>query len=110
MKTILKVAAAVAGFAVLMPLQANATSGYIDQALVEVCTNAKNDDVIGLHQTLRGYRMTKKVAAQKVMCNQQWLVSFARSHQAQRVVNMLERYELPPERRVTITDISPAAN
>ena len=110
MRTLVKAALVASSLVVVLPVQADFVNskGYIQKALVEICTDAKNDDVRGLRNTLRDYRISKKSAAQDVMCNQQWLVSFARSHQAHRVVSMLERYEPAPERKVTITDISPA--
>lgn len=83
---------------------------YIHAALTEICSEAKQDDRLGLHKTLRSYRISRQNAVDKVMCNQQQLVPFARTNQAFKVVNMLERYEKAPERKVTITDITPSAN
>ena len=110
MKALVKAAVAAASLVIVMPVHADfvSSNSYVQKALVEICNEARADDVIGLHNTLDSYNISKKTAAQKVMCNQQWLVSFARTHQAYRVVSMLERYEPLPERKVTITDISPA--
>lgn len=110
MKTVLKLALVAGCIVAAVPVQADfvSSNSYVQKALVEICTEAKTDDVLGLSKTLDSYNISKKSAAQKVMCNQQWLVNFARTHQAYRVVSMLERYEPLPERKVTITDISPA--
>ena len=110
MKKLLKVALVASSLIVVLPVQADfiSSNSYAHKALVEICTDAMNDNVRGLRSTLNEYNISRKNAAQKVMCNQQWLVSFARTHQAHRVVSMLEKYEPAPERKVTITDISPA--
>lgn len=110
MRTLVKAALVASSLVVVLPVHADFVSNnsYVQKALVEICTEAKNDSVLGLHSSLREYNISKKEAAEKVMCNQQWLVSFARTHQAYRVVSMLERYEPLPERKVTIIDISPA--
>ena len=110
MRTLVKAALVASSLVVVLPVQADfiSSNSYVYQALVEICTEAKNDNVLGLRNTLNEYNISRKNAAQKVMCNQQWLVNFARTHQAYRVVSMLERYEPLPERKVTITDISPA--
>ncbi|HSG53090.1 MAG TPA: DUF3718 domain-containing protein [Rheinheimera sp.] len=93
MRTLVKAALVASSLVVVLPVHADfvSSSSYVQKALVEICNEAKADDVIGLNNTLDSYNISKKNAAQKVMCNQQWLVSFARTHQAYRIVSMLER-------------------
>ena len=112
MKTVIRATVAAVGVLLAAPAFADIgiTGRYLEQGLVEVCSNAQLDDVARLNKTLRDYHISQKTAVRKVMCNQQWLVGFARSHQAYRVVAELERYEVPTQRKVTITDISAPAN
>lgn len=83
---------------------------YLHTALVEVCTHTRNDQPGKLFNTLREYRISKQSAVDKVMCNKQQLLAFARNNNAQRVVAMLQPYERLPERKVTISDITAPAN
>lgn len=83
---------------------------YLHTSLVEVCTHTRNDQPGKLFNTLREYRISKQSAVDKVMCNKQQLLTFARNNNAQRVVAMLQPYERLPERKVTISDITAPAN
>lgn len=83
---------------------------YLHSALVEVCTHTKNDQAGKLFKTLREYRISRQSAVDKVMCNRQQLLTFARNHNAQRVVKMLQPYERLPDSKVIISDITAPAN
>lgn len=84
--------------------------GYLHTALVEVCIHTRNDQPAKLSNTLREYRISKQSAVDKVMCNKQQLLTFARNNNAQRVVAMLQSYEKLPEQKVIISDITAPAN
>lgn len=76
------------------------------QALVSVCKEARQDDRLGLKQTLKEYRMGVKTAVDKVVCNGQPLAAFARAEQAHRVAKFLAPYENRGKGHVDIKDIS----
>lgn len=83
----------------------NTFSPQIENLLVETCTLAQEDDRLGLHKTLKANRLSKQRAVDKVVCNGQPLVSFARSAKADKVVAMLEPYEHRSKGKVSISDV-----
>ena len=113
MKTALLLAISVASAGVAVPVAANdyVKNSYIHQALVQVCSETADDDRLGLHSTLKAYRISKQAAVEKVVCNGQHLMDFARANQAVKVTAMLQPYEDRIKGRVTIQDVAaPAAN
>ncbi|NRQ44275.1 DUF3718 domain-containing protein [Rheinheimera sp. YQF-2] len=113
MKTALlfAVSLASAGVAVSAMAADYQKNGYIYQALVQVCSETADDDRLGLHNTLKAYRISKQTAVEKVVCNGQQLMDFARANQAVKVATMLQPYEDRIKGRVTIHDVAaPAAN
>lgn len=113
MKRYLTLTAVLASALLVAPVTANNLideGSYVHTALVEVCTHTKNDQPGKLFKTLREYRISKQSAVDKVMCNKQQLLTFARNHNANRVVSMLQPYERLPERKVIISDITAPAN
>lgn len=75
----------------------------IHSILVKVCQNTQNDDKLSLNKTLREHRLSKQNAVNKVVCNGQSLMDFARSSDANRVVAMLAPYER--RAKVEISDV-----
>ncbi|WP_419570116.1 DUF3718 domain-containing protein [Rheinheimera sp.] len=82
----------------------------IEQLLVKVCSQSQDDDKFGLNKTLKANRLSKQNAVDKVVCNGQPLVTFARSYEAHKVVKMLERYEQRSKGKVSISDVVAAPN
>lgn len=76
---------------------------HIYNNLVEICSHAQNDDRSGLHKTFKANRLSKQAAVDKVVCNGQPLVTFARNANANKVVDMLAPYEL--RSKVSISDV-----
>lgn len=78
---------------------------HIYNNLVEICSYAQNDDRSGLHKTFKANRLSKQAAVDKVVCNGQPLVTFARNANANanKVVDMLAPYEL--RSKVSISDV-----
>ena len=92
-------------------VNANLSDSYVQSALVEICTETSDDDQLGLHKTLKTYRISKQNAVEEVVCNGQQLMDFARTHQAVKVSAMLKPYEDRIKGRVTIKDVAaPAPN
>ncbi|MGP9800412.1 DUF3718 domain-containing protein [Rheinheimera sp. NSM] len=113
MKTALLLVISVASAGVAAPVAANdyVKGSYIHQALVQVCSETADDDRLGLHNTLKAYRISKQAAVEKVVCNGQQLMDFARANQAVKVAAMLQPYADRMKGRVTIQDVAaPAAN
>ncbi len=113
MKTALIFAVSLAGASVAVPASADVflEDSYMYKALVQVCTETADDDRLGVHKTLREYRISKQNAVEKIVCNGKLLTDFARLNQATRVVAMLKPYEDRIKGRVTIHDVAaPAAN
>ncbi|MDF3124227.1 DUF3718 domain-containing protein [Rheinheimera sp. 1928-s] len=76
---------------------------HIYNILVATCNHAQNDDRLGLHKTLKANRLSKQAAVDKVVCNGQPLVTFARNANADKVVDMLAPYER--RSKVSISDV-----
>lgn len=94
--------------AALLSLSATANaepilSAQIHEILVEVCVNTQNDDKFGLSRTFRESRLSRQTAVEKVVCNGQPLMDFARSSEAHKVVAMLAPYER--RAKVSISDV-----
>jgi hypothetical protein len=75
------------------------------QVLVETCSFAEDDNRLSLSKTLKANRLSKQRAVEKVVCNGQPLVDFARSASANKVVAMLESYERRAKGKVSISDV-----
>jgi hypothetical protein len=75
----------------------------IKDVLVEVCVNTQDDDRLSLTKTLRQNRLSKQNSVNKVVCNGQQLMDFARSANAHKVVAMLTPYER--RAKVSISDV-----
>ncbi|CAM3764194.1 DUF3718 domain-containing protein [Rheinheimera salexigens] len=113
MKTalIFTISLASATFAVPAFSQDYEPNSYIHTALVQVCSEAAQDDRVGLHKTLRSHRISKQNAVEKVMCNGKRLMAFAEFNQAYRVSSMLKPYADRIKGRVIIQDVTaPPAN
>mgnify|MGYP006195108923 FL=1 len=82
---------------------------YTENALVSICTDTADDDRFGLTKTLKAYRVSKQTAVEKVVCNGQELMDFARANQAIKVTAMLQPYEDRIKGTVTIKDVAAAA-
>ncbi|WP_215395530.1 DUF3718 domain-containing protein [Rheinheimera oceanensis] len=111
MKTALLFAISLAGAGVAMPASADnyVKGSYLHNALVQVCRETAADDRLGLHSTLKAYHISKQAAVEKVVCNGQRLMDFARANQAVKVTAMLQRYEDRIKGRVTIQDVAASA-
>lgn len=111
MKTALLFAVSLAGASVAVPAFAEdyPQNSYIYNALVEVCSETAADDRLGLHKTLKAYRISKQTAVEKVVCNGKFLTDFARANQAVKVTAMLKPYEDRIKGRVTIQDVAASA-
>ena len=91
-----------------LTLSATASAEYaftphIYNNLVETCSHAQNDDRLALHKTLKANRLSKQAAVDKVICNGQPIVTFARNAKADKVVDMLAPYER--RSKVSISDV-----
>ncbi|MBZ9610129.1 DUF3718 domain-containing protein [Rheinheimera maricola] len=91
-------------------VSANYSENYIRSAVVEICTETATDDRLGLKKTLGHFRISKQNAVEKVVCNGQQLMAFARANQAVKVTAMLKPYEDRIKGRVTIQDVTSAPN
>jgi len=78
-------------------------SAQIHKILVEVCVNTQNDDKFALNRTFRESRLSRQTAVEKVVCNGQPLMDFARNSEAHKVVAMLTPYE--GRAKVSISDV-----
>ena len=103
------VSLATASMAVQAGTDDYALDRYTEKALVQVCSNTADDDRLGLNKTLKSYRISKQAAVEKVICNGQELMDFARANQAINVTAMLQPYEDRIKGTVTIKDVAAAA-
>lgn len=112
MKTALLFAVSLASASMAVPAFAGdyQKNSYLYKALVQVCTETAADDRLGLHKTLKSYHIRKQDAVEKIVCNGQQLMDFARANQAVKVTRMLQPYEDRIKGRVSIQDIAAAAN
>lgn len=78
--------------------------GY--KALVQICTETRQDDRLGLKKALKEHRIRTQAAVDKVVCNGLPLISFARAEQSFKVVKMLSPYERRGDGHVDIKDIA----
>lgn len=78
--------------------------GY--KALVQICTETRQDDRVGLTKAFKEHRIRTQTAVDKVVCNGMPLIKFARVEQAHKVVKMLSPYERSGEGHVDIKDIA----
>lgn len=112
MKTYLVASALLTAGLLATPAVANnyIEGSYTHTALVEICTHTKNDQAQKLNKTLREYRISRQNAVNKVMCDRQQLMTFARNNNAVRVVKLLQPFERLPDSKVIISDITAPAN
>lgn len=108
--SILAVSITVATLAAPVEAETYIKNGYIEKALVEVCTETADDNRVGLNKTLKSHRLSKHAVVAKVVCNGEPLTQFARSRQAYNVAAMLQPYEERLQGNVTIKDVAAAAN
>lgn len=110
MKTALLLAVSLAGAS--LAVQAEEPRFYLNdyttKALVSVCSHTAEDDRLRLQKTLKEHRISKQNAVEKVVCNGQQLMDFARANQAVKVAAMLQPYEDRLKGRVIIQDIAAA--
>lgn len=111
MKTAILFAVSLASASVAVPANAGdyQQGSYIYNALVQVCSETADDDRLGLNKTLKSYRISKQAAIEKVVCNGQQLMDFARANQAVKVTRMLQPYEDRIKGKVTIQDVAASA-
>jgi hypothetical protein len=111
MKTALLLAVSLASASVAVSAVAEdyPRNSYMYNALVQVCSETADDDRLGLHNTLKAYRISKQNAVEKVVCNGKVLMDFARANQAVKVTAMLKPYEDRIKGRVTIQDVATSA-
>ncbi|HSG51932.1 MAG TPA: DUF3718 domain-containing protein [Rheinheimera sp.] len=103
------VSLATASMALVVSAGENTFNRYTENALIQVCSETADDDRIGLTKTLKAYRISKQTAVEKVVCNGQELIDFARANQAVNVTAMLKPYEERTKGTVTIKDVAAAA-
>lgn len=83
---------ALSSVTLLAGFSANATmSPYIEQALIQVCKSAQSNRPMHMSSTIKGYRLTEKTVATKVMCNGSDIISFAHNNGALKTAVRLER-------------------
>lgn len=111
MKKLMLVAVSLATASMAASAQADelTNNAYLQQALIQVCTETADDNRLGLNNTLKAYRIKKQTAVEKVVCNGQDLMDFARANQAVKVTAMLKPYEERIKGTVTIKDVAAAA-
>lgn len=107
MKTSLFVTSLLLTFGLNMPAQATALDGYIVPILVKICQSTADDNRRLLLTTMKSHRLSQRDVVQKVVCNGQPLMDFARDQQAYKVVKMLEATERRLRGAVSIRDIAP---
>lgn len=83
-------------------------TSYAEQALIQICSETRQDDRYGLKKTLKENRIKVQTAVDKVVCNGMPLAAFARHEDAHKVASMLAPYEKRSKGHVNIRDISPA--
>jgi len=58
----------------------------------KICLTALKDNVIRYHQKLKDYRVSKSYAANKLLCNDENLASFAQHFNALKIEKAVNRY------------------
>ncbi|WP_019028360.1 DUF3718 domain-containing protein [Colwellia piezophila] len=100
-KTLIALAASLPVLAISLPSQAT-MSPYMEKALIDVCKAAKSNSLIKLNGTTKGYRLSTKTVALKLMCNGEDVISFAESYGADKTAARLQR----SIGNVSITDVA----
>lgn len=107
MRTSLLIASALFALGLNAPAQATVPDGHITPTLIKLCQSTADDNKRLLLTTMKNHRVSHRDLINKLVCNGQPLMEFARHQQADKVVKMLE----PTERRlrgaVSIRDIAP---
>ena len=107
MKTSLFVTSLLFTFGLNLPAQATVPDGHVMPTLIKLCQSTADDNKRLLLTTMKNHRVSQRDLINKMVCNGQPLMEFARNQQAYKVVKMLE----PTERRlrgaVSIRDIAP---
>lgn len=111
MKTAILFAVSLASASLAVPATAGdyQKDGYLYKALVQVCTDTAEDDRLGLHKTLKSHYISKQDAVERIVCNGQQLMDFARANQAVKVAAMLQPFEDRIKGKVTIQDVAASA-
>ena len=87
---LIAIATAVPALAISLPSQATMTP-YMENALIEVCKAAKSNSIQKLNSTTKGYRLTQKTVALKLVCNGEDVISFAESYGADKTAAKLQK-------------------
>lgn len=80
---------AAAAFAMGISVQAQAMDKNTEMVLVGFCKASMENDLIQLRKDIRFYRLDFATVASKVVCNDQPIVSFARTYGADRTAGAL---------------------
>lgn len=79
---------------------------YAEDTARQICLNTQADDKLALLKTIKEHRIQRKTVVEKVVCNGQPLMDFARAEQAVKVVKLLEPTERQLRGTVTIQDVT----
>ncbi len=64
-----------------------------DSFATKICLSVVKNRIIHYHKMLKGYRVSKKVAANKLRCNQLQLADFAIKYNAHKVAKAINRHK-----------------
>lgn len=108
MKTALLLTSALFTLSLQLPANASVHSfTYAQDTARQICLNTQADDRLALIKTMKEHRIQRKAVVEKVVCNGQPLMDFARAEQAVKVVKMLEPIERSVRGTVSIQDVAP---
>lgn len=68
-------------------------TSYMEGALISVCKSTLTNSPAKYRKTLKEYRLKQNTVAKKLMCNGEDVGSFAATHGAERVSDMIRRYQ-----------------
>jgi hypothetical protein len=98
--TIIALTTAVSALA--FSLSSQATTPYIDTALVAICKAAESNKVFKLKSTMKSYHLQSKTVALKVMCNGDDIITFAEKNGATKTASQLQK----SIGEVSVTDVA----
>ena len=87
--TLIALATTIPALAFSLPSQATTT--YMDTALVEVCKAAQSNKVFKLKSAIKSHRLQDKIVALKVLCNGDDIITFAERNGATKTAAKLQR-------------------
>lgn len=64
---------------------------YVENALINVCKSAMNNNVTRYNKTIKSYRLKNKTVALKVVCNGDDIISFAEKHGADKTAARMSK-------------------